>query len=185
MDLISTPWLLLAGYWLVSAFRVRPTEKAEPAWSRFSTIAAVIVGIELLTGHWFLSQFLGSRFVPNLPGVRYAGICLVWLGVAIAMWARYHLGEYWSATVTIKIGHRIIESGPYGYIRHPIYSGILLGLVGTALAVGQWRQVGALLLILIVCLFKARREEGMLTAQLGETYQEYKRRTGMLIPRMG
>lgn len=185
MDPISTPWLILLAYWVISAFRVRATERAEPAWSRFATIAAILVGIELLAGHWFSSRFLGSRFVPNSPGVRYAGIFLVWLGVAGAIWARYHLGEFWSARVTIKIGHRVIESGPYSYIRHPIYSGVLLGLVGTALAGGQWRQVGAFFLVLIVFFFKARREEKMLTARLGTEYEEYKSRTGMLIPRMG
>jgi len=86
--------------------------------------------------------------------------------------------------VTIKVDHKLIESGPYSYVRHPIYSGVLLGLIGTAFVGGQWRSLAAFLLILMF-IFKARREERMLTAELGGTYQDYKNRTGMLIPRIG
>ncbi len=185
MDPISTPWLILLAYWVISAFRVRPTERAEPAATRLFYLAVVIVGFTLLFGRRLPSSILGERFVPNLPAIRYLGIFLIWIGIAIAIWARYNLGEYWSARVTIKVDHKLIESGPYAYVRHPIYSGILLAMAGTALAAGKWRSVAAFLLILIVYLLKARREEGMLTGQLGETYLEYKRRTGMLIPPLG
>jgi protein-S-isoprenylcysteine O-methyltransferase Ste14 len=117
--------------------------------------------------------------------VEYLGIALVWIGVGIAIWARYHLGEYWSARITIKVGHKVIDTGPYAHVRHPIYSGVLLGLIGTALAVGKWRAVVAFFLILIVYIIKARTEEKLLTGQLGDAYQEYKMRTGMLIPWVG
>ena len=183
MNLISAPWLILLAYWAMSAFRVRPTQQAEPAASRLAVMAGVIVGFTLLFGPWLRSSLLGERFVPDVPEIRYLGIVLIWVGIGLAIWARYHLGEYWSARVTIKVDHKLIDSGPYAYIRHPIYSGILLALIGSALAVGKWRAVAAFLLILIVFVSKARREESMLTGQLGETYREYKNRTGMLIPR--
>jgi protein-S-isoprenylcysteine O-methyltransferase Ste14 len=183
MNLISTPWLILLAYWAISAFRVRPTRRAEPSASRLAVLAIVIVAFTILFGPWLRSSVIAGRFVPNLPGIKYSGIFLVWLGIGIAMWARYHLGEYWSARITIKVDHKLIDSGPYAYIRHPIYSGILLALIGTALAVGNWRGVIAFFLILVVYVLKARREESLLTRELGETYQEYRNRTGMLIPR--
>jgi|SRR5450755_108217 protein-S-isoprenylcysteine O-methyltransferase Ste14 len=183
MNLISAPWLILLAYWAISAFRVRPTQRAEPSASRLAILTIVIVAFTILFGPWLRSSLLGERFVPDVPEIRYLGIVLVWMGIGIAIWARYHLGEYWSARVTIKVEHKLIDSGPYAYIRHPIYSGVLLALVGTALAVGVWRSLIAFFLILAVYVLKARREESMLTGELGETYQEYRNRTGMLIPR--
>jgi len=182
MDLISTAWLVLLVYWAISAFGVKETQRAEPAGSRLIVLAIVIVAFTILFGPWLRNGPLGNRFLPNLPWVRYLGIFLLWVGIGFAIWARYHLGEYWSARVTIKVDHKLIDSGPYAYVRHPIYSGILLGLIGTALAVGKWRAVVAFLVILIVYVLKARREEGMLAEQLGDPYVEYKKRTGMLIP---
>lgn len=183
MELISTPWLVLLAYWAITAFRVKETQRAEPVWSRLMVLAIVIVAFTILFGPWLQNGPLGDRFLPNLPWVRYLGILLLWTGIGFAIWARHHLGEYWSARVTIKVDHKLIDSGPYAFVRHPIYSGILLGLIGTALAVGKWRAVVAFLVVLIVYVLKARREEGMLTEQLGEAYREYKKRTGMLIPR--
>jgi protein-S-isoprenylcysteine O-methyltransferase Ste14 len=183
MDLIGAPWLILLAYWAISAFRVRPTQQAEPAASRLAVLAIVVAAFTILFGPWLRSSVLGERFVPDVPEIRYMGIVLIWGGIGFAIWARYHLGEYWSARITIKVDHKLIDSGPYAYIRHPIYSGILLALIGTALAVGNWRGVIAFFLILAVYVLKARREESLLTRELGETYQEYKNRTGMLIPR--
>jgi protein-S-isoprenylcysteine O-methyltransferase Ste14 len=183
MDPISTPWLILMAYWLITVFKVRPNQSVEAPASRLIRLAVVILGFELLYGHWFKSSWLGKRFVPDLYQIRYSGIALVWIGVGIAIWARYHLGEYWSGKVTIKTDHKLINTGPYEYVRHPIYSGILLALAGTALAIGAWRGIAAFLLMLVVFLAKIQQEERMLTAQLGEGYLEFKRRTGMLIPR--
>jgi protein-S-isoprenylcysteine O-methyltransferase Ste14 len=121
--------------------------------------------------------------MPDTPTVRYFGILLLWAGVGFAIWARYHIGEYWSARVAVKEDHRVIDSGPYAHVRHPIYSGILLGLVGTALAVGNWRAVITFVVILVVLILKARAEEKLLTDQLGDSYVKYKKRTGMVIPR--
>jgi protein-S-isoprenylcysteine O-methyltransferase Ste14 len=185
MNLISTPWLALLAYWAVAAFHVRENQRAESAGSRLAVLAVVIVAFTILFGPWLRDSWLGKRFVPNIPIVRYLGILLLWFGIGIAIWARYHLGEYWSARITIKVDHKLIDTGPYAYVRHPIYSGILTALIGTALAEGKWRTVVAFLAILIVYFLKARKEEGLLTGQLGETYREYKKRTGMLIPRVG
>jgi protein-S-isoprenylcysteine O-methyltransferase Ste14 len=185
MSPISAPWLILLAYWAITAFRVRPTERAEPAASRLAILLAVVVAFSILFGPWLRDTALGHRFIPNTPLVEYLGIALVWIGVGIAIWARYHLGEYWSARITIKVGHKVIDTGPYAHVRHPIYSGVLLGLIGTALAVGKWRAVVAFFLILIVYIIKARTEEKLLTGQLGDAYQEYKMRMGMLIPWVG
>jgi protein-S-isoprenylcysteine O-methyltransferase Ste14 len=182
MNAINTPWLILIVYWVISAFRVRKNKKTEPMASRLAISLVVIGALELLFRSRFSSATLQDSFMPYMPAVRYLGILLLWGGVAFAIWARYHIGEYWSARVAVKEDHRVIDLGPYAHIRHPIYSGILLGLIGTALAVGNWRAVVAFLVILVVLILKARAEEKLLTEQLGNAYVEYKKRTGMLIP---
>jgi protein-S-isoprenylcysteine O-methyltransferase Ste14 len=185
MNAINTPWLVLIVYWVVTAFRARKNKKTEPGGSRLA-ISLVAIGVfELLFRSRLTSRMLQDSFMPYTPSVRYFGILLLWGGVAFAIWARYHIGEYWSARVAIKEDHRVIDSGPYAHIRHPIYSGILLGLIGTALAVGNWRAVIAFIVILVVLILKALAEEKLLTEQLGDAYVEYKERTGMLIPRIG
>ena len=108
----------------------------------------------------------------------------VGLGVAFAIWARRHLGEFWSARVTLKEDHHLIQSGPYARVRHPIYSGLLLAMIGTALFVGEWRAALGVFLVFVGHWLKARREESLLATEFGAAYEEYRRRTGSLVPRM-
>lgn len=182
MNAINTPWLILIAYWVITAFGARKNQRAEPIGSRLLTLAGMILALAVLFGSRWWSGALAKRFVPDVPTVRDLGIFLLWAGIGFAIWARYHIGEYWSARVAIKADHKVIDSGPYAYIRHPIYTGILLAMVGTGLAAGKWQSVVAFFLILIVLFMKARAEEKMLTEQLGGSYVEYKKRTGMLIP---
>jgi hypothetical protein len=88
------------------------------------------------------------------------GVALTWIGIAIALWARWHLGQYWSARVTIKEDHKLIRTGPYAYFRHPIYSGIDLAAVGGALAIDEWRCVAGVGLIVLGYWIKARMHVG-------------------------
>lgn len=185
MNAINTPWLILIVYWVITAFRVRKNKKTKPGGSRLVISLVAIAAFELLFRSRLSSSMLRDSFMPDIPALRYFGILLLWGGVAFAIWARYHIGEYWSARVAVKEDHRIIDSGPYAHVRHPIYSGILLGLIGTALAVGNWRAVITFAVILIVLILKARAEEKLLTEQLGDSYVEYKKRTGMLVPNIG
>jgi len=114
-----------------------------------------------------------------------AWICvsLVALGIAIAWWARIYLGKLWSARVTRKVDHRVIEGGPYAFVRHPIYTGLLLSIIATAAAKGTVPGIaGCVLLVAGLCM-KARVEERWLEGELGAgDYAAYKARVPMLIP---
>ncbi|HVY84389.1 MAG TPA: isoprenylcysteine carboxylmethyltransferase family protein, partial [Caulobacterales bacterium] len=102
---------------------------------------------------------------------------------AFAWWARVTLGALWSGNVTRKEDHRIVDTGPYGVVRHPIYTGILLGVWGTALFLGRWETLLGALLMTIGFWLKAKLEESFLVAGLGEAaYADYKRRVPMLLP---
>jgi protein-S-isoprenylcysteine O-methyltransferase Ste14 len=94
------------------------------------------------------------------------------------------IGEYWSSRVTLKEGHRLIRSGPYQFVRHPIYTGMLVGVIGNALTIGEWRGILAVVLVLCAHWRKARREEFLLTTEFGQEYTAYRRSTGFLFPRL-
>ncbi|MGA8670162.1 MAG: isoprenylcysteine carboxylmethyltransferase family protein, partial [Terracidiphilus sp.] len=103
-------------------------------------------------------------------------------GLLFAVWAREHLGRNWSRSVTIKQDHELITSGPYAVVRHPIYTGILTGFLGTAIALSQVRGFIAFVLIFLVFWIKLRMEEQWMRSQFGETYATYAHRTAALVP---
>jgi protein-S-isoprenylcysteine O-methyltransferase Ste14 len=105
-------------------------------------------------------------------------------GITLALWARLHLGRNWSDKVVLKVDHELIRSGPYAYLRHPIYSGVLLGVAGTAIVVGEWRGVIAFCMLLVNYSIKARREEKILSVQFGEAFELHKRDAGFLLPKL-
>jgi protein-S-isoprenylcysteine O-methyltransferase Ste14 len=179
------PWYVFAAYWLVSAVRVKRTKAREKSADRIITVVVVIVAYELLFARWLRIGVLGMRFVPQEAWVAYVGIAITCMGTAISIWARYCLGEYWSARVTLKEGHQLIRTGPYAFVRHPIYTGMLLATIGTALVVGEWRCVLAILLLIAAHSRKAIREERMLTLEFGDAYSSYRQSTGFLFPRFG
>lgn len=181
LDLI--PWYVFAAYWAFGALRVKRTKAAEKSADRLATLAVMVVAFFLLFDDRVRTGPLDRRFVPTDLWIAWAGVAITGVGVAIAVWARYCIGQYWSARVTLKEDHRIIRSGPYRWVRHPIYTGMLLGVVGRALTIGQWRGVVAVALILVAHWLKALREESMLTREFGEEYESYRQGTGFLFPR--
>ncbi len=176
------PWWIFAAYWLITALRVNRTKEREKSADRLATVVVVVVAYELLFAHWRLGA-LDLRFLPDTEWFAWAGIAITWVGVAVAIWARYCLGVYWSARVTLKEGHQLICSGPYAYVRHPIYTGMLVGCIGAAVVVGEWRGIVAVILLLLAHSRKAMREESLLTREFGEEYAAYRRRTGFLFPK--
>ena len=182
--LIDVPWIVFLVYWVIAARKSRATQKREPFASRYGVMLLLVCGYFLLFSPRARIGFLRDRFLPKNLGVMVAGIVLEWLGVGLAIWARRHLAENWSARVTIKVGHELIRTGPYARLRHPIYSGLLLATLGTAVAVGEWRAPLAVCLALAAYSFKARKEEAMLAAQFGSAFEEHRRHTGFLLPRI-
>lgn len=119
------------------------------------------------------------------PGfaVDWALFALVLAGFAFTWWARIHLGRLWSSSVTRKAGHRVIDTGPYAIVRHPIYTGLLLSIAATAAEQGTIRAVAGFLAFIVGFWIKARLEERFLSAELGAgDYEAYRRRVPMLIP---
>jgi protein-S-isoprenylcysteine O-methyltransferase Ste14 len=180
---IDALWIFFGLYWVVSAFKLKKTKKRESWSQRFRYVLPMVVAFYLLSEPRAHYGWLGARFVPASDAAAWVGVALTAAGVAIAIWARWHLGANWSGVVTLKEGHELIRSGPYRTIRHPIYTGILLALLGTAVAVGEVRGLLAVTIAWLSFYAKARREESFLTQEFGDRFGEHRRHTGMFLPR--
>ncbi len=178
------PWYAFGIFWAVAALRVKPVKSAEPLAARLFTLILVTAAFAMLFSNVFHVGLLAERFVPFNHTIQAAGVLLTYLGCGLSMWARASLGQYWSARVTLKVDHQLIHSGPYSRIRHPIYTGLFLAMLGTALVIGEWRGLLAVVVITVTHVLKAMREESLLTGELGEQYREYQRQTGFLLPRL-
>jgi protein-S-isoprenylcysteine O-methyltransferase Ste14 len=181
LDLI--PWYALGIYWAISALRVKQTKVQEDLGGRLLHVGVMGLAFLFLFSHRLDLGLLGLRFAPQSAWLRISGIVLTFVGAGIAIWARSSLGQYWSARVTLKVDHQLIRSGPYAWVRHPLYSGLLLAMAGTALVVGEWRAVLGVVLAVIEFSRKAAKEEALLASEFGDQYQEFRKRTGFLVPR--
>jgi protein-S-isoprenylcysteine O-methyltransferase Ste14 len=177
-------WGMFAFFWVWSARDAKPSSRTEPALRQLLVYWAPLLGAFVLLGpgDWFDGSFLRERFVPKEPWVRWLGLAVAAAGVILACWSRNVLGRNWSSVVQLKQEHDLIEYGPYRYIRHPIYTGLLLAFAGTALKVGDWRGLVAVAIVLVSFWRKLRLEERWLTEQFGPAYVAYMRRTKALLP---
>jgi protein-S-isoprenylcysteine O-methyltransferase Ste14 len=180
---IEFSWVLFAAYWFVAALRSKRAAKQERAGERFGHVMFMVLGFFLLYSSNPRFGLLNERYVPERLWVENLGAALTLAGVLFAIWARYTIGKEWSASVQIKQDHELIRTGPYAHIRHPIYTGILLALTGSALAIGEYRALAGVALFLVGFVRKARREEAMLAREFGPAFEDHRRHTGFFLPR--
>jgi protein-S-isoprenylcysteine O-methyltransferase Ste14 len=171
----AVTWAGFWVYWLVAASSMK---RGRVPWSRELGIRAVIVVVVILL--FRVGAFRSSR--PNTDPRRAGlGLALLFLGLGFAIWARVHIGRNWGTPMTQKDEPELVTSGPYHFVRHPIYSGILVGSIGTAVAL-SWFWLTAVALAGIYFIYSATVEERYLTARFPDAYPMYKRSTKMLIP---
>ncbi|MGA2004312.1 MAG: isoprenylcysteine carboxylmethyltransferase family protein [Terriglobales bacterium] len=175
-------WGVLGVYWLYSALGTKQTAVGEGSGLRVFRLSILVITLSLLLSDWLRLGGLGRRFVPDIPSLRWFGVGLTAAGAALAIWARQSLGRNWSDKVVLKVDHELIRSGPYRYLRHPIYGGVLLAVAGTALAIGEWRGMVALVLLGTNYSIKAIKEEKILASKFGEAFAEHRRATWFLLP---
>ena len=175
-------WDLLVVVWLVMWFGIKRIKQRETSWERLQHLIPLFFGFWLLFGgNW---NGLNMRLVPDTSSVWWLGLVLTAVGVGISIWARVSLGANWSGVVTLKDGHELVRKGLYRWIRHPIYTGILLAMIGTAMIKGHLRGWMGFLVVLAAFYFKARREEGFLRQEFGDGFEEHAKRTGMFLPKL-
>jgi protein-S-isoprenylcysteine O-methyltransferase Ste14 len=173
---IAVGWIVFWAYWLVMAF----TAKAgQSRWTRLAgvRVATILVVVVLIR----LRVFSGHEAATRNPWLLGIGLVIFVLGLALAVWARVYLGRNWGVPMSEKAEPELVTTGPYSRIRHPIYTGIILGMVGTAIAVSpSW--LGAVAILGGYFIFSAVIEERTIAKLFPAAYPPYKRATKMLIP---
>ena len=175
-------WNTLLVVWVLMWFGMKRAKKLETPGERLQHVIPVVLAFWLLFGN--PGKLLNLRLLPQTPLVLWIGLLLTALGVGISIWARLSLGANWSGMVTLKQNHELIRKGLYRWIRHPIYTGILLGFIGTALIESHARGWLGFAISLLSFYFKARREENFLKQEFGEGFEEHLRQTGMFLPKL-
>ena len=181
-QLLALIWIAWLISWIVASFFSARTEKHVRTWDSRAYRIPILAGAVLLTP--WTAEILGEKPLWKLGnGATYFLAGLTLAGILFTWWARIHLGRFWSNAITRKEGHRIIDTGPYGLVRHPIYTGLISAMLATGIAVGTVTALLGALLIVFGLWQKARMEEGFLTTELGaDAYGPYCRRVPMLIP---
>lgn len=177
-------WFAWLVYWFAPVRSAKATARQETAHSRLTYLVPLLLAFALLWLRRSPIPVFNGRFVPLAawPVCAAIGAVLALAGLLFTVWARVHLGTNWSAVVTVKEGHELITSGPYRIVRHPIYTGLVLTLVGQALALGEWRGLAAVVLAIWAFWRKLNIEERWMLGQFGREYEAYSRRVAALIP---
>ncbi len=180
--LMTGLWVAWGLYWVISAQNVKTTARRESSASRVFYSLLLATGALLMAVPRNRLGWFATPLLPDMP-LRYRlALALLAAGLALTVWARVHLGRNWSGTVTLKEGHELIRSGPYGLVRHPIYTGLLLAFTGTAIACGDPAAVAGLLLVLVSFLYKLRIEETFMRAKFPQQYPDYAASVPALVP---
>ena len=181
MDAYQAMWLVFIIVWMLAAIASKRTVRRQTLSSRILQGVIVILGFLLLLQPWRF-QALDIRFVPAAPATTVCGLTLTAAGIGIAFWARFALGRNWSGTVTVKQDHQLIRNGPYRIVRHPIYSGFLLAMAGTAIGYGMMTCLLGLALTFVGLWTKWKTEEKFMVEQFGAQYLQYRREVKAVIP---
>lgn len=176
--LIVLFWFIFLAYWLISAIGVRKDVHSTNSWWGYSGIVLAVI---------FLLFFQQSSFqfqlIPHTSAILLAGVTLCGLGIAFAIWARRQLGKNWGSRPSTKqVGQDLITSGPYRFVRHPIYTGMLSALVGSALVGGTLWFIIFILICALLSWKRVHTEEKFMMQQFPNQYPDYKKRTRALIP---
>ena len=169
-------WLL---FWLISARgNKRTVTRAIPLW-RFIVLAAVLVG---WLGWRRFPEYFEQRLLPPAAAWGYIGLVLTACGLGFTIWARRVLGTNWSAMPTIKKDHELIQRGPYRFVRHPIYTGLLLAVFGSCLPQGRVGSLFVVGMVAVLLIVKLKAEEALLVREFPDAYPQYRRRVKALVP---
>jgi protein-S-isoprenylcysteine O-methyltransferase Ste14 len=176
-------WVIFFLFWILAALRNRQSvQRSEPFSSRLVNIILYGITAAMLLYDWRIAAPLSARFIPDHCMASFTGLVIQAAGLGFALWAQKHLGSNWSAQVTLAEDHQLIRSGPYRIVRNPMYLGILAGMFGTAVVIGELRAFLAAAAVLAALLWKIKVEEEMLSRYFGEGYRTYKKDVKSIIP---
>jgi protein-S-isoprenylcysteine O-methyltransferase Ste14 len=173
-------WIAWAVYWVVMAFRTKRTIERRGFFG-YRLVTVLVLAVCLVLGRLLgISAHSDLWHTILLPGILCD--CLVVAGLAFTVWARITLGRNWSAEVTFKQNHELIESGPYALVRHPIYTGLIAMALGTAIDYGQPFGFALFLALCGGLWWKARQEERIMSSHFPDAYADYRSHVRAIIP---
>lgn len=175
-------WIIFLAYWWISARTVKAAAEKQSMAGRIAQRIPLTLAIFLLYWDFKSSNPLGRMVLPHTPAILIAAMVICVLGMLGAIWARRTLADNWSGLITFKKGHELIRTGPYRYARHPIYTSLLLMVLGTALAQGRTGSIAAFALFFVGCWIKIVQEERLLGRHFPEEYPAYCTQVKALIP---
>jgi protein-S-isoprenylcysteine O-methyltransferase Ste14 len=175
-------WIVFGSFWVLAAFVQKRNARRQTVGSRLIQVSIILLVLMPFFVEGRQVGVLYGHLYPNVLVVEYFGILLMLLGLGFAVWARFVLGRNWSGMVTVKEDHTLITRGPYAWVRHPIYTGILLALLGTAVTLGTVLNFMEVPVVAFAFWLKLRTEEKFMLETFGEQYTAYGRRVKALIP---
>lgn len=175
-------WIAWLLYWWVASYGAKANRRREDVLSRALHVVPLTLAAWLIATPRAPIAMLNALIVPRTFVLFAAGVILTAAGLGFTVWARMHLAGNWSGSVTLKHDHTLVRDGPYRYVRHPIYTGILLAMTGSAIARDEWRGVLAVALAFVALWRKLGLEERWLTETFGEEYARYRQEVRALIP---
>ncbi len=181
-DAIIGCWAVFVVFWAITATSTKRTVERQNMSSRLEHSLPIFAGAWLVLKGTGDPGPLGDRVLPHDVPILVLALAITVGGLALALWARVTLGRNWSGIVTFKQDHELVRHGPYGHVRHPIYSAILLMVLGTALAIGTLGALIGLPLILLGVWLKLRQEEALMTEHFPAEYSAYRSEVSALIP---
>lgn len=175
-------WISYLLYWQIRAIDVKAARQRESAGRRLLRSLVFLTAIALLIDPWPRPAWLHGQLWPPSAWTFLGGAAVCAAGLLFSVWARNHLGRNWSRSVQVKQGHELIQTGPYRLVRHPIYTGLLVAFLGTAIAISELRGLLALVILTGAIWAKLRLEERWMRAEFGVHYDAYARRVHALVP---
>ena len=175
-------WIAFWAYWFITAARTRASSKRRQSFPPLLLITAIAILTWALLAGEGPPGLLQARVIPGGDWTLLAGLAVTVLGLGFAVWARVHLGRNWSSRPTIRVGHTLVRTGPYRFVRNPIYTGLLIGYTGTAIVIGALWAFVLILFLLVAFLVRIRGEEKLLLGEFGEEYEKYRKEVRSLIP---
>jgi protein-S-isoprenylcysteine O-methyltransferase Ste14 len=180
--IIAICWLIFILFWIFSAFSAKKNVRNN-VWYKFvwvRIVVSIILVLLIKAGVFDHVSFI-SVLAPSNPIMGFIGVILTICGVGLAIWARIYLGRNWGMPMSLKENPELVTTGPYAYVRHPIYTGVITAGIGAALGISTiWFIM--VVFALIYFTYSATQEEKIMTKEFPDTYPAYKARTKMLIP---
>ena len=174
-------WLVMLAVWFIGTFSAKRNVRSSGRFRFFAWRIVVIVVLILVLRHTGDGYVLSEPLFLIQPMLGWLAALLTAIGVAYAIWARLALGRNWSGYPTQKEEHELVTNGPYAYVRHPIYTGIILALFGSALS-GETIAIVLFLILSVTFLLRMPKEERIMLMLFPSQYPEYRKRTKRLIP---